>query len=386
LRIPSTQNPWIAALFGLILLYFFILGINLIGGGFKFFGKGFANYLLETTTNPFVGLVIGILATSLIQSSSTTTSLVVALVAAGKLDIPNAIPIVMGANIGTSVTNTLVSLGHISQRMDFRRAFSAAIVHDIFNILTVVILLPLEIFTHFLQHSAEYVTGCLESAIGLGSKLPNPLSIAVKPIVNTILNLLHETIGLTRGWTGAIAAIVGLAVLLTSLYFLVKVLRGALLPTIERVIDRVLARNAILALFFGALITAIVQSSSVTTSLLVPLAAAGVFPLIQILPMTIGANIGTTITAMLAALAILEPGSPETVLGLTVAFSHLFFNISGTILFFPLKKTRMIPVRIAEWIAKKVSGKRIWAFVYIIGVFFIIPGICIFICHLCTGK
>ena len=101
----------------LLLLYIFFVSISLMGASFKFFGKGFAEQLLSTTSNPFVGLLIGVLATSLVQSSSTTTSMVVALVAGGALDVAGAIPIIMGANIGTSVTNTLVSVGHIGRPM-----------------------------------------------------------------------------------------------------------------------------------------------------------------------------------------------------------------------------------------------------------------------------
>jgi sodium-dependent phosphate cotransporter len=376
------KKPWFSVLAGLILLYFFLLGVNMMGGGFKALGSGFANRLIQTTDNPFVGLLIGILVTAIIQSSSTTTSIVVGLVAADMLHVPNAIPIVMGANIGTSVTCVLVSLGHISQREDFRRAYAAATMHDIFNILTVLVLLPIELMTHFLEYSAKSVTSVLQTFVGIGGNVPNPLNYSVKPVVKGVLYLFEKCLGLPGGWAGTITVIVGLAVLLTSLYFLVKVLKGALLPTIERIIDRVLARNAAWAMFFGVIITSIVQSSSVTTSLLVPLAAAGVFPLVQILPMTIGANIGTTVTAILAALAVLEPGNPATVCGLTIALCHLLFNICGMIVFFPVKSIRMIPVRLAEKVAEQVSRKRIWAFIYIILIFFVIPGICILLCRM----
>ena len=98
------------------LLYCFLVSIGLMGSAFKGFGKGFAESLIKTTSNPLVGLFIGILATSLVQSSSTTTSIVVGMVGSGVIAVPNAIPIVMGANIGTTVTNTLVSLGHVSRR------------------------------------------------------------------------------------------------------------------------------------------------------------------------------------------------------------------------------------------------------------------------------
>jgi sodium-dependent phosphate cotransporter len=118
------------------------------------FGSGLAETLIATTTNPLVGLFIGILATSIIQSSSSTTSIVVGLVAGGALNVANAIPIVMGANIGTSVTNLLVSLTQIRRDLEFRRALSAAIVHDFFNILAVIVIFPLQYFTNFLGRSS----------------------------------------------------------------------------------------------------------------------------------------------------------------------------------------------------------------------------------------
>ncbi|MEI5617209.1 thymidylate synthase, partial [Streptomyces brasiliscabiei] len=80
---------------------------------------------------------------ALIQSSSTVTSIIVGLVAGG-LPVELAIPMIMGANIGTTVTNTLVSLGHVRYKDEFKRAFASATIHDFFNLLAVAIFLPLE--------------------------------------------------------------------------------------------------------------------------------------------------------------------------------------------------------------------------------------------------
>ena len=123
----------------------------MIGSAFKGLGRGFAESLFQSQASPFIGLFIGILATGLIQSSSTTTSLVVGMVAAGtfgsdpKLAVAAAVPYIMGANIGTSITNTIVSLGHIVNKEEFKRAFSASVVHDFFNILAVIVIFPLEL-------------------------------------------------------------------------------------------------------------------------------------------------------------------------------------------------------------------------------------------------
>lgn len=131
-------------LFLIGLLYLFMLSITMMGSAFKLMGKGVAESILQTTSNPLVGLVIGILATSVIQSSSTTTSLVVGLVGTAALSFENAVPIIMGANIGTTVTNTIVSLAHISRGDEFKRAFAGSCVHDFFNICSVIVLLPIE--------------------------------------------------------------------------------------------------------------------------------------------------------------------------------------------------------------------------------------------------
>ncbi|MCH7772535.1 MAG: Na/Pi symporter, partial [Bacteroidetes bacterium] len=112
----------------LLFLYLFFLSLGMMGGSLKLFGKDFSETLIATTTNPFIGLFIGILATSIIQSSSSTTSIVVGMVAASALTIESAIPIVMGANIGTSITNIIASLPQIKRNNEFRRAFAAAIV------------------------------------------------------------------------------------------------------------------------------------------------------------------------------------------------------------------------------------------------------------------
>jgi sodium-dependent phosphate cotransporter len=142
-------------------LYVFLVSVQLLGTGFKMFGGEFSERLIATTSNPFIGLFIGILATSIVQSSSMTTSTVVGFVASGMLSIENAVPIIMGANIGTTVTCAIVSLGHVTRKEEFRRAFAAASVHDFFNVLAVLVLFPLEIATGFLRRSAQALSGLL---------------------------------------------------------------------------------------------------------------------------------------------------------------------------------------------------------------------------------
>lgn len=360
----ETREKLIKLVLVVVTIYFFLLSIKLLGHSFKLFGKDFAEAMLQTTSNPFTGLIIGIVATSLIQSSSTTTSIVVGLVAGGVVTLENAIPIIMGANIGTTVTNTLVSLGHIGRRLEFKRAFSAGIVHDFYNICSVAVLFPLEIKFHFIQKSATYMNGKFEGVGGM--KLFNPLKAILAPVISFIdqlvMNLPYKEI---------VLMVVSIVAMFTALAFLIRTIRSLVLDKIEIIINKYLFKNDPLGVVWGAIMTFIVQSSSVTTSLIVPLAGAGVVKLRKIFPYTLGANIGTTGTALLAALATSNP------FAVTAAFAHLIFNIFGIAIFYPLK---MIPIRAAERVSDfvSISKKNLvifllgYSMIYVIPIFFIV--------------
>lgn len=350
----------------LCLLYLFFFAIQGIGAGFKYFGSGAAGMLIRTTANPFIGLFVGILTTSLVQSSSLTTSILVGMVAAGAIPLRAAIPIVMGANIGTSVTNTLVSMGHITRKAEFQRAFSGAILHDIFNVLTVAVLLPIELSTHFLEALASSSEQLFEGVGGF--KAISPLNAAVKPLVNVIMEFAK---GVLPSPSPGIAVIVlSLAVLFFTLTMMVKVLRRILMKRVENVLDRFMLKWPILSILLGMLITAVVQSSSITTSLVVPLVAGGLFSLPAVYPFLIGANVGTTVTALMASLVTKNPAA------ITVALAHFYFNVSGIVIFYPLKA---IPIAISRWLGWLAYKNKLYPIGYILFVFFIIPLTLIFL-------
>ena len=341
-------------------LYLFILSITLLGASFKLFGKEFAETLLTTTSNPIVGLFIGILATSIIQSSSTTTSILVGMVAGGLISIEGAIPIVMGANIGTTVTNTLVSLTHVARTRDFVRAFSGAVVHDIFNMLLVIILFPLQYFTNFLGRTALWLEGFFEGAGGF--QFLSPIKAITKPMSNLIIDLLGQ-----NSWLSALVAI---ALLFVALKFMVDIMKSLVLSRVEGFFSRYIFRNTATALLFGILLTAVVQSSSITTSIIVPLVGAGVLSLRQVFPYTVGANIGTTITAILAALVTQMPAA------VAVAFAHLIFNICGILIFIPLAS---VPITVAKRLSRLTLRYKFIPIVFIVLIFFLIPLVLIYL-------
>jgi len=332
----------------------------MMGGALKLFGSDFSKTLIETTTNPFVGLFIGILATSVIQSSSSTTSIVVGMVAGGALTIDTAIPIIMGANIGTSITNTIASLPQIKRNNEFKRAFSAATVHDFFNFLSVSILFPLQLATNYLGILATKME-VLFSGVG-GLKFLSPVKAITKPVVKMI-----EVYFTDIPWLMLVFAIL---LLFIALKYMVSSLKVIVVSRAKDWFDQYLFKTAIRAFSVGIVLTIMVQSSSITTSLIVPMAGAGLLTLEQIFPYTLGSNIGTTITAMLAALLT---GSPAAV---TVAFSHLIFNISGIILWWPFKK---LPILLARNFAEYSTRNKLIPVAYVLVLFFLIPLLIIFI-------
>ena len=354
----------------LFFLYLFLVSISLMSHAFKGFGSGFAEQLITTTSNPFVGLFIGILATSIIQSSGTTTSMVVAFVASGILSVRSAIPIIMGANIGTTVTCTLVALGHITRKEEFKRAFGGSIMHDLFNILTVIILFPIEMSTRYLEKAGIFLSNAFND-IG-GAAITSPIKLIVKPAVNFVDSVVRNYINTSEITLNIIILAIALALLFMSLYNMTRVMKALVMEKADTVFDKVIRKNAILAMFMGMLFTATVRSSSITTSILVPLIAAGILQLEHSFPIVLGANVGTTITAMIAALT-------GNIAGITIAFVHLVFNLTGIFIIYPLKQIRRIPVVLARFIAEVCTRRKALVAAYVLGMFYLLPLCVIFL-------
>ena len=334
-----------------------------MSSAFKLMGRGFAENLLKATDSPIVALLTGILATSLVQSSSTVTSLTVALVASGTLPVAQAVPIIMGANVGTTVTNTIVSMGHITRKEEFRRAMAGATVHDFFNMFAVLLLFPLEIMFGIISRSAEYLTSGL-TGVG-GANLLSPLKAVVAPITDFMIMVLQEI-----GW---LVLVVGLLMLFMALRYLVVLLKSMMMGRTEKILHKYIFGAPLAAMACGVVLTFLVQSSSVTTSIIVPLVGAGILTVRQIFPYTLGANIGTTLTALLAALSLAGANAETGVYGITIAFAHLLFNIFGILLIYGIKPLREIPLKMADWMGWLAYKNRVYAFIYLISLFFLLP-------------
>ncbi|XP_033114765.1 sodium-dependent phosphate transport protein 2A-like [Anneissia japonica] len=433
--------------FVLMFLYFFICSLDLMSSAFRLLGGKTAGEALsqnELLSNPVCGLMIGIMVTVLVQSSSTSTSIIVSMVAAELLQVQPAIFIIMGANIGTSVTNTIVSLAQSGDRNEFRRAFGGATVHDMFNWLAVIVLLPIEAVTGYLYHLTNWIVEQFniqsnEAAnvellkvitkpftkmiIQIDSKVLNkistgelqaketsllkkwcekmmmPVELNTTTVNTTDLNttssgneMLFEEVGtkscpylfansnLSETAIGGILLVVSLLLLCACLIGLVRILNSMLRGRVAKIVRKTLNSNlpgkfscltGYLAIIVGAVMTFIVQSSSVFTSAMTPLVGMGVIKLERMYPLTLGSNIGTTATGMLAALAC-SGGKFES--SLQIALCHLLFNISGILIWYPIPFLRKLPIKLAKGLGNTTAKYRWFAVLYLIVMFFLLPG------------
>ncbi|CAH1777713.1 unnamed protein product [Owenia fusiformis] len=430
----------------LALLYLFICSLDFLSNAFKLLGGKSAGQVFSQNSllrNPVCGLMLGVLGTVLLQSSSTTTSIIVTMVAESILDVQTAIPIIMGANIGTSVTNTIVSMGQITEVNEFRRAFGGATVHDMFNWLTVFCLLPIEAICAAFEPYAHggplyWLTRSIvdslhiETAQDVNKEL---LKVITKPFTKLVISIdskaitkistgevLAEDVKLVKhckdavmknvtvngttsleevqvirkcalgeakslfaltDWSdelvGGILLVVALVLLCICLVLIVKTLHSLLSGHIAVAIKKVVNANfpgklafltGYLAIVVGAGLTILVQSSSIFTSAITPLVGIGVLKIDRMYPLTLGANIGTTFTAILASLT---QSSTKLKLALHIAFCHLFFNIIGIIIWYPIPAMRRVPIKLAKFLGNKTAKYRWFAIVYLILMFFLFP-------------
>ena len=377
-----------------VLLYLFLGGMRTMGHGLKDLGKnpdfdtsqavtvenrpyrGIVYDIFAYADNPLVGLFVGILATSIFQSSSFTTSFTVALVVTTPLQLHQAVYIVMGANIGTSVTNVGVSFTHIRRSEEFERAYGAAIVHDFFNVLSVALLCPIEwgvwklTGQGLLERCAGSMSHAFYSGAAGGPKPTNFLKEAVKPLVEGLDWILREGAGLGAVAANVTLTVLGAALLFISLILITRTLRSLVLHRVEQFFDKVLFRNAATAYIVGLGLTFIVQSSSITTSLAVPLVGAGLLTIYQVFPYTLGANLGTTFTALIASFATSADTPEQAAVGVALAFSHMLFNILGAAVWYPLRR---VPIEAARWWARVASASKRYAVIHILVFFFVLP-------------
>lgn len=365
--INSSKN-WVRWVNLALMLYVLLLAVSMVGSGFKWAAGDEAKNLFEFASHPIAGLMIGIVTTALIQSSSTVTSIIVGLVAGG-LPVETAIPMVMGANIGTTVTNTLVSLGHARCKEEFRRAFTCATVHDFFNLIAVAIFLPLEMMFGLLDKISSWLVAPFMFEGSLSMKGLDFMGPMTKPLVNGTKEMLSVLPG---SWGGIVLALLGIALIFVSITMMGKLMRALMVGRAKEMLHKAIGRGPIHGIMSGTLVTILVQSSSTTTSLMVPLVGTNVLKVRDVYPFTLGANIGTCITALLAATAVT---GPNAVFSLQIALVHLSFNVLATLLIFGTPFLRDIPLKCAEMLGNAAAKSKLAVAAYLGLVFLAIPSL-----------
>lgn len=405
-------------------LYFFICSLSFLSDSFRILGGKNIGALFSNSDllkNPVVGVMIGVLVTVLVQSSSTSTSIIVGLVSAGA-PVKTAIPMIMGANIGTSVTNIIVALTQAGDREQFRKAFACANVHDMFNWLSAFILVINESLTGYLENLTGILVANVGSTNATEVKSPDFLKALTKPFTKVLVQLdkdvltgwaqnspeyentstvlkigchqhapggpsckylfAHlgiEGVNIGETYIGIILLAISLCMLCGCLIGMVKTLNSLLGTKVKGIIENVINADipirglgwltGYLAMIVGAIMTILVQSSSVFTSTLTPLAGAGLVSLERAYPLTLGSNLGTTTTSILASFAA---GGDNLQAALQIALVHLFFNLTGILLFYPVPWMRW-PISIARVLGNTTCKYRWFAVVYLCFMFFIFP-------------
>ncbi len=349
------------------MLYLLLLAVSMVGSGFKWASGEHAKTLFEFASHPVAGLMIGLVATALIQSSSTVTSIIVGLVAGG-LPVATAIPMIMGANIGTTLTNTLVSLGHLRCKDEFKRAFASATIHDFFNLLAVLIFLPLEMMFGILEKISHWLISPMLATGDMSIKGFN----FIKPITKPVVNAIKEPLSAFGDVTGGVLLIVlGIATIFVAITVMGKLMKSLMVGRARNILKNAIGRGPIHGIASGSIVTILVQSSSTTTSLMVPLVGSGVLKVRDVYPFTLGANIGTCITALLAATAV---SGEFAVFALQIALVHLVFNIMATAFIYGTPFLRELPIKGADIISDMAMKNKSVVVGYLLAVFIIMPG------------
>lgn len=360
------NNNWHRWLLLALLVYVMLLAVSMIGSGFKYAAGDHARELFNFASNPIMGLIIGMVSTALIQSSSTVTSIIVGMVAGG-LPITIAVPMMMGANIGTSITNTLVSLGHVAKKEEFQRAFNAATIHDFFNVLSVLIFLPLEMAFGILEYLSGQIVTLIHTPEAIGMSGFNPIKAATQPVTNLVSQSLEF---LPSVYPGIAKILIGIALIMVSITYMGKIMKSLMVGKAKDLLHKSIGQGPISGITSGALMTVLVQSSSTTTSLMVPLVGAGVLKAREIYPFTLGANIGTCITALIAALGVAGVNSG---FALQIALVHLIYNVLGVTLIYGVPVLRNIPINLSYQLSVLAAERKMYGAAYVGGLFFAVP-------------
>lgn len=398
------------------LLYLFFAGMDLLASSAQIIGGCYGAALLtKGLSNPISSVMAGIIATSLFQSSTAITYVIGSLVGNG-LTVQQGIYMAMGANVGNTMTNCIFALVHIRGKSALERAIAGASVNDVFYLLTIAIVLPLEMMSKMLYRisvasiSSDETTGFHWKGLIQWTVAPltDKIIIANEGIMEAFIlgdiesceesypvfcdggNISFHTcnvgaIGCDEdtdscpvffrdGAThksdlirGTITLSIAIGLILLSLSGAILLINKMLMTIPIEVVAKLTNLNSTTSMISGCAVGLLLGNSSITESILTPFVGTGVVELEQMFPWSLGANIGLCLTTILAALSSGSAGFVQ------VALANLLFNVIGILVWFPIPIMRTFPLHGALVLGIISSAQRVFPIIYICVIFFGVP-------------
>ncbi|VFN03456.1 MAG: solute carrier family 34 (sodium-dependent phosphate cotransporter) [Candidatus Kentron sp. G] len=229
------------------------------------------------------------------------------------------------------------------------------------------IFLPLEIAFGLLEKISLFMASVILGGASLSLGGLNFVKPITKPVIGVFRDLFQT---LPDPLGGVVLASLGVIVIFAAIGSLSRLLRNAMIGQARKTLLCAVNCGPMAGIASGTAVTVLVQSSSTTTSLMVPFAGAGLLNTREIYPFTLGANIGTCITSLLAATAI---SGPYAIFALQIALVHLMYNVLGVTIIYSIEFLRELPIKGAEFLAEMATERKSVVMAYVLGVFFIVP-------------
>ncbi|KJH40912.1 sodium-dependent inorganic phosphate transporter [Dictyocaulus viviparus] len=406
-----------------IILFLYICSLSNVSTAFSLLGSRGLGKVIKASpliNDPISAVVVGMLATVVLQSATTTTNVLVGMVAANMVSVHEAIPVMIGAELGGTLVNAIVSLVYSRKPEQFQRAFAAATLGDVFSLCCIFVILPFELATSFIEKLSWLIVDPLIAEHGVSLEivdlLTDPLNKFILevndaelrnatidddffPADHSFVNrcvfrngsriykcpykhiFAYSSLSDTAiGWIVLLASTTVLIVCLVGVIHLIQVLLHAPTASYLRSLigkecpGRWKPCTGYVVMLVGLLITLAIQSNNIFCSSLTPLVGSGVITLDQMYPLILGANIGGSFSAVMAALTADGSRFEKT---LHMAMCQVIYNVIGTFAFYLIPCTRKIPIFLARKLGEITNQYR-WFIVVFIAIFFLlIPGIII---------
>jgi len=398
------------------ILYFFFAGIVLLASSVQILGGCYgARLLAENFDNPISNVMAGVIATSIFQSSTATNILIGSLAGSG-LTVQQCIYMAMGANVGNTMTNSIFALVHFKSRTALELAIAGATINDIFYLLTIAIMLPLEMASKMLYRISAAVTSSYDDA---GYRWKGLIEMIVEPLTNKIIiankgiteAIISKKIGSCEERypvfcedsnetfdscitgliscdestghcpiffsgeatqksdqiKGAITLAIALLVITSCLYGMMFLIYRMLVETPVGIIARCSSFNTYVLMIYGCAFGLLLGNSSATESMLTPFVGMGIIELDQMFPWSLGSNVGSSLTTILLALSTGKEAFVQ------VALANFMFNVMGIIFWFAIPFMRTFPLHGALILGILANAWRVFPLIYVCIMFFGIP-------------